>query len=569
MWQTLWKRIRQHTAKEGGRLMGVSIGVAGCVVMLKLAGAFQFVDLLLLDYLFRWKPHESVDSRIVIVAIGETDLNKVGQWPIPDGVLAELLQKVQAQRPRVVGMDIYRNLPVEPGRQRLAQVFSSFPELIGIEKVAGNPVGPSPILARLNQVAFSDMVLDKDGSVRRALIAMEPEAGQLKVGLATRLGLNYLAKEGIQLQSLDGSGSRLKLGKVTFEPLQPSAGGYVNADMGGYQILHRFRGTHRRFQVVSMSAVLEGQIPPDQMRDRIVLIGSTAESLRDYFQTPFGQMAGVVIHANLVSQILSSALDGRTLLKPVPKLLEWFWIWAWSLTGTVLFWRLLQARFSNRLPLPLLGLGTTGVTVGSLGLVTYLFFLGGFWIPMAPPLVALSISSLLTTAYYSQKVKRLATLDSLTKVANRRAFDEFLLQESAKPGCLSLILCDVDYFKVYNDTYGHQAGDECLKQVAEAIQVTVRRTDLVARYGGEEFAVVLPQTDAIVAAQIADRIVQQVRETRLLHAGSSVGPYVTLSCGVASILAGANSGWLGLIARADAALYTSKENGRDRFTVAS
>lgn len=569
MWQTLWKRIRHRTAEEGGRLLGVSIGVAGCVVMLKLAGAFQFVDLLLLDSLFRWKPTEPVDSRIVIVAIGETDLSRVGQWPIPDGVLAELLQKVQAQRPRVVGMDIYRNLPVVPGRQQLAQVFSSFPELIGIEKVAGNPVGPAPTLARLNQIAFSDMVLDKDGSVRRALLAMEPEAGQLKMGLATRLGLDYLAKEGIQLQPLDSNGSRMKLGKMTFEPLQPSAGGYVNADMGGYQILHRFRGTHRQFQVVSMSAVLEGQIAPDQMRDRIVLIGSTAESLRDYFQTPFGQVAGVVIHANLVSQILSAALEGRPLLKPVPRLLEWFWIWVWSLTGTVLFWRLLQARFSNRLPLPLLGLGTTGVTVVSLGMSTYLLFIGGYWVPMVPPLVALSVSSLVTTAYYGQKLKRLATLDSLTKVANRRAFDEFLLQESAKPGCLSLILCDVDYFKVYNDTYGHQAGDECLKQVAEAIQATVRRSDLVSRYGGEEFAIVLPHTDAVTAAQIADRIVRQVRETGLPHAGSKVGPFVTISCGVATISSGANSGWLSLIAKADAALYTSKENGRDRSTIAS
>jgi diguanylate cyclase (GGDEF)-like protein len=169
----------------------------------------------------------------------------------------------------------------------------------------------------------------------------------------------------------------------------------------------------------------------------------------------------------------------------------------------------------------------------------------------------------------NQELKRLATTDSLTQVANRRHFDEHLHQEwlhaIRSRSFLSLILCDVDYFKRYNDTYGHQRGDECLKQVARAIaQATQRATDLVARYGGEEFGIILPCTDLAGAMRVAEVIRTKIQELQRPHTESEISSFMTVSLGVASILPHASCQPELLIAAADAALYDAKMQGRNR-----
>lgn len=168
-----------------------------------------------------------------------------------------------------------------------------------------------------------------------------------------------------------------------------------------------------------------------------------------------------------------------------------------------------------------------------------------------------------------KELQRLATIDGLTQVANRRRFDEYLdqqwqqLVEEKAP--LSLILCDIDYFKRYNDTYGHQAGDDCLQKVASVLDETVqRREDLVARYGGEEFAVVLPHTPCSGAITVANAIREQVKSLHISHRGSPLSNWVTLSLGVASIIPTQSEKPASLIAAADSVLYLAKEQGRDR-----
>jgi len=165
-----------------------------------------------------------------------------------------------------------------------------------------------------------------------------------------------------------------------------------------------------------------------------------------------------------------------------------------------------------------------------------------------------------------------ARIDGLTQIANRRRFDEYLLKEwerhvrDQQP--LSLLICDVDHFKLYNDHYGHQAGDECLKTVAATIKTCFRPGDLVARYGGEEFAMVLPHTDRPGAVQVAERVRTAMETASLPHAASPVANRVTVSIGVACMTPQQKDGAdiRTLIETADLNLYLAKRHGRNRVS---
>ncbi|MDH4227833.1 MAG: diguanylate cyclase [Deltaproteobacteria bacterium] len=169
----------------------------------------------------------------------------------------------------------------------------------------------------------------------------------------------------------------------------------------------------------------------------------------------------------------------------------------------------------------------------------------------------------------NEKLKHLSLLDGLTGISNRRGFDEAIEVlfahsiRAKKP--ISMILIDIDYFKLYNDTHGHLAGDDCLRMVAKTIRATVRRkSDMVARYGGEEFVVVMPDTGVDNATSAAEDIRAAVEGKKLPHGSSRASDYVTISSGVASILPAPKDSADALFALADEALYDAKHNGRNR-----
>ena len=169
----------------------------------------------------------------------------------------------------------------------------------------------------------------------------------------------------------------------------------------------------------------------------------------------------------------------------------------------------------------------------------------------------------------NKKLAQEVTTDELTKVANRRQFDRYISLEwkrcAREKHPLSLILCDIDYFKLYNDAYGHLLGDRCLKAVAQAIAKVIKRpADLVARYGGEEFAVILPNTNILGAKYIAEQIRAKVEVLKITHIDSKVNDYVTLSTGVACCIPNRESSFTALIEAADRGLYKAKELGRNR-----
>jgi diguanylate cyclase (GGDEF)-like protein len=207
---------------------------------------------------------------------------------------------------------------------------------------------------------------------------------------------------------------------------------------------------------------------------------------------------------------------------------------------------------------------TRGLDAGAVDFITK---------PINPAIVRARVKTHLTLKAQSDLLRQLAFVDGLTGVFNRRYFDERLQGEwqraNRSAGPLALLLLDIDHFKAFNDLHGHQAGDDCLRRVALAVQGALKRpADVFARYGGEEFACILPETDAAGALAVAQRLERCVRALAIAHGGSSVGGLVTASVGVATRLEGGDDSITALLARADRQLYRAKSLGRGRVAAA-
>lgn len=403
----MWKKLRAQQG-QWRRILAIAPTVGITLIVLRAIGLFQMLELSLFDRWFNWRPLEDPDRRIAIVGITESDLRQVGTWPIPDRLLAQLLNKIKAQNPAAIGLDIYRDLPVDPGYDRLVDVFESTPNLIGIRKAVGDRnrqgVAPPPVLARLDRVAANDFPLDTDGKIRRAFLYLDDENGNIIYSLAFRLSWIYLKERGIE-PKMEGE-TRIVLGKTSFSPFSSHDGGYVGAEDSGYQVLLNFRGPSHTFDRVSLFEVLEERIPSDFFRDRIILIGSTAESLKDYLLIPYSSdfmglpeaMAGVEVHANLTSQIIAGALEGRSQLKTWPELIEWLWILAWSAIGTTIICQWYYENDLAKISFPRTG-SRIAIASSSLLCLGYLAFLSSWWIPILPAFFSLMAATIVNTGY--------------------------------------------------------------------------------------------------------------------------------------------------------------------------
>ena len=155
-----------------GWIIGITASVACLIILLRCTGLLQQMEWNTFDRFIQNRPSTGIDSPVVIITIDEPDLKKIGQYPIPDKVLAQAVNKLKSYNPRNIGLDLYRDLPVNPGYDELTQIFKTTPNLIGIEKFVGSKVAPPPVLAELGQVGLADQVLDADGKVRRALLTV-------------------------------------------------------------------------------------------------------------------------------------------------------------------------------------------------------------------------------------------------------------------------------------------------------------------------------------------------------------------------------------------------------------
>ncbi|WP_413172715.1 CHASE2 domain-containing protein [Anabaena azotica] len=401
---------------QGRRELMTASWVAIFVLLFRYMGLLQSLELATLDQFFHLRPYETLEERITIIAIDETSLHEAGSWPISDEKIAQVLSKLNSYKPRAVGLDIYRDLAVEPGHDKLMAAFKAMPNLIGIELLAhkiDTKVSPAPELKQRGQVGFNNVLYDLDGKVRRSLLYWH-EDDEVYESFALKLALLYLNAEGITPKKSARNPEYLQLGKAVFTRFESNNGAYIGADARGYQILSNFpkpRGQNSStksyiYHQVSLGDILADKVPDHLIRDRVVLIGSTAPSLQDFLFISYSNpvmgiseakpIAGVQLQAYFINELISAALQGRPLLKVWSDLLENLWIVIWSFIGAVIIWRIQQPIKSIFIFL-LLGL--------ALNISVYIAFLAGWWIPIIPPWLTFGGSAITMTFYinYIQK----------------------------------------------------------------------------------------------------------------------------------------------------------------------
>jgi diguanylate cyclase (GGDEF)-like protein/PAS domain S-box-containing protein len=421
--QEIWGTVKQWFFKERRVLLTAS-GVAGAVILVRSLGLLQPWELAVYDQFIRVRPPEPRDNRIVIVGIDEGDLQKFG-FPIPDGKMAELLQKIAADKPLAIGVDLFRDLPIPPGDkagdQKLHKAWETIPNLIGIEELPSDKalgVNPPAVLNQKDQVGFNNIIKDIDNKVRRGLLYQAGNQGSIRTSFALKLSLIYLENQGIEPKPA-GNSQDLQLGKAVFERLRGNEGAYVNADAGGYQFLANLRGPKGTFSMVSMNDIFLGKVPREFAQGRIVLIGSTATSVKDLHSTSYStglfsapkEVSGVELHANFISQILSSAIEGRTTIKVWPNYLGYLWIWGWSIVGALISWKLQSSRNSVFCLL--------GISIGLSGISYLVLLWDGWWLPLIPPLMGMAGSSIVIMSYLARLQEELKrSKDFLQTVIN-------------------------------------------------------------------------------------------------------------------------------------------------------
>lgn len=400
--QAFWHRLTRRFSPQY-RIIFTASGITLAILTLRFFGLLQGIELIAFDTLVRLRPTLPKDDRIVIIGIDEPDLQHLG-WPIPDRTLADLLQTIDRGQPNAIGLDLYRDLPVQPGHEELKQVMQQLPHLVGIERFADQKarhIPPPPALDPKTQVGFNNVLLDVDATMRRGLLYVHQET--LLKSFALQLSLKYLEQLGIEEEAASVNPEYLQLGQAVFYPFRAYDGAYVNADASGYPFLADFRGPRNTFTTISISEVLNGEVDPDVFRDRIVLIGSTAISIKDFVPIPYSRPAeipGVEAQANLISFILDLATGEQTLIKTLPDLLEGLWIFAWSGLGAILAW-----KFRNPSQLTL----SSSLAVGTLCMTSYALFLVRWWFPLIPPLfgfVSSSLTILIHFAHQEGELKR-------------------------------------------------------------------------------------------------------------------------------------------------------------------
>ncbi|WGV25804.1 CHASE2 domain-containing protein [Halotia branconii] len=379
-----------------------SLGVTTLVWGVRELKWLQSWELKAYDQMLRSRPVEPPDPRILLVTITEEDVAGK-KWPLSDATINQLLLKLEFYQPRVIALSLYR-----PEQKNLAAGLNNQNNIIStclLSSIGRSEIPPPPNFNQAN-IGYSDLIPDnnEDQIVRRGLLFAHSTDSKCTTSFsfAALAAVSYLEKQGLEIDFLDTNS--FHIGKIPFKTLKADSGSYEGLDAAGYQILLNYRQSDRLAQQVTLTQVLNNQINPNWIKDRLVIIGVTAASVHPGLYTPYNaspqqptRTPAVLIHAQIASQLLSTVLDERPQIWYWPDWAELVWVWSWSVVGSILGWRL-------RHPLLLLIVG--GITLASLvAICVGLFFLAG-WIPLIPSAIAVVISSISVMAYTTYQTQQ-------------------------------------------------------------------------------------------------------------------------------------------------------------------
>lgn len=544
--------------------------------------------------------HPNEDIVIVVTddASFEYLLNKYGEWPIPRSVYADLINYIEAQSPTVIAFDLIFVNSVKSNINadtQLAKAMNSYDNIItaiNLDYQAEDVRKPADLPSKMNvvvknnskKVDFSKylsftncrMLLDKlingsvqiglvnviraDDGVLRKLPVFAMYKGNYYPHMSLLMAMNYLRKnEGFKTtEFVIDKDSNLLLGNRK-----------IPIDNEGGAILNWYGHSGKTYRYIPMYKLIiamenNQQLEDFTFKDKVVLFGTTAVSLHDTKSVPISNVGepypGVEIYANYVNNFI----DNNFIKKVSDKTNLIITIILAVVVGTLV----ISASST------LVALGSTALILLTYLLTTYysmLYF--NLWLAVVLPFVAIIamfifsyvIKYLIKSQDFEHQYK-LATTDGLTELYNHRYFQDQMksqIDNAQRYGSkFSLIIVDIDFFKKFNDTYGHQAGDAVLKQVAQTLKKSTRSTDIVCRYGGEEMSIILTNTDNTEAFNQAQRICKTVAE-KPYKLSATQESHVTISLGVATFPQDGNTPQA-LIECADNGLYMAKENGRNQ-----
>ncbi len=488
-----WKSFAYKWSEKCCSFRGRAILLSGLVTtaLLSLGQTLQItesLELLLFDHGVRATNDQGSDSRLLVVGLTDEDIANYG-WPLPEPILAKLLRNLQAQEARVIGLDLYRH---RVQSQELAEEFKQ-DNVVSIFKVDEEGKFPDEakdsILPR-SQMGFSDLVIDKDGVVRRSLLFVDSTYPDTEAfySFALKTTLNYL---NIGHHELLAEQDSLKIRDISIPALHKGDGGYQKVDDSGYQILLRYRDRLSPAIEISVTEVLENTADPELIKDKIVLIGSINSSIKDYFYTPYSAkqtshfvMPGVFVHAQIISHLLDIfENDERAVYYFIPVWLEPIFIFSLTILVGYITWDI------KRIFYKLVVISILSILIL---LTSYTLLLSMVWIPTADLILGVLLSTTLMTG---QRLLYQSAYDELTQLPKREVFIRQTTQKLRKIktqsdiSSVNIAFIDLERIKLFNRILGYSTGEKITKKVVDKLKCILPSTSSMARLGDTEFVI--------------------------------------------------------------------------------
>ncbi|MGB7521985.1 MAG: CHASE2 domain-containing serine/threonine-protein kinase [Spirulinaceae cyanobacterium] len=384
-------------------VLGICVAFSAIVIGVRSLGWLEAGELNIFDRMMQLRPTLKRDSRLIVVKVTEDDIQEQS-WPISDAVLNQLVSKLAKHEPAAIGLDIYRDMPNEPGHQEFINTLKENPKVVPVCKVSDQKskgVAPPPGMEK-DRPGFADIVVDGGGIVRRGLLFVETGVSLCPTpyGFSFQLARLYLEKQGIEPELTENN--ELKFGQTLFKRLSPNAGAYRSLDERGYQILLNYRTSEQIADSLTLGEALKESLDPTWIKDKIVMVGITDSSIDDTFYTPYSAsqtvnqtMPGVVVHAQLTSQIIDAALGERPLFWFLSEWQEILWIVGWSLAGGATITLI-------RHPLYVI-IASSSILIVLFG-SSWVIFLQAGWVPIVAPSLSFLLSCAATAVYLAYRV---------------------------------------------------------------------------------------------------------------------------------------------------------------------